>query len=196
MTSVLSVAKKQEVNMDEKCSSIKGIYRDVLLRPDKTVIFDSGWQSNLIVDVFRVMLAEFMKNKQYVNRGITYLKVGKGYSVWDENGAPAPNEGMTGLIDPDPFVLSEAGLLIECLDENDVVTDSPTSRLQVTATLGTDQPPGVAPLSSYPLREFGLFGEYEDDTGAAQDYMIDCIRHPVIHKDASTTLIRVVRLYL
>ena len=52
------------------------------------------------------------------------------------------------------------------------------------------EPPPDENLSSYPLREFGLFGKY-----GTIPYMIDCIRHPVIHKDTSTTLVRVVRLY-
>jgi hypothetical protein len=40
------------------------------------------------------------------------------------------------------------------------------------------------------LREFGLFGQL-----AGSDYMLNSIRHPVIHKDGDATLIRVVRLY-
>ena len=39
------------------------------------------------------------------------------------------------------------------------------------------------------------FGKYVDESSIEHEYMIDCIRHPVIHKDESATLNRVVRLY-
>ena len=49
--------------MEEKATSIRGIYRDILIDRDESVIFDSGWESNRIVDRCRVLLAAFMKKR-------------------------------------------------------------------------------------------------------------------------------------
>jgi hypothetical protein len=176
--------------MDEICSSIKGIYRDVLRDRDNKIIFDSGWVPNLIVDRCRILLAAFMKNDG--SNGIRCIKVGIGNPDWDNTGAPMPDTSEIGLVDQaHPFTIDVEALELVYLNENDQQVTGPTTRLQITATLGTDQPlPPDSNLSTYPLREFGLFGQYGND-----EYMIDCIRHPVIHKDVSSTLIRVVRLY-
>ncbi|MBW2662035.1 MAG: hypothetical protein JRD93_08640 [Deltaproteobacteria bacterium] len=173
-------------------TSIKGIYRDILREQNNNIIHDSGWVSNTIVDRCRILLAGFMKNDQ--PKGIQYLAVGKGIKDWDTTGAPPADSSVTQLMDPNPFQIQVADLDLVYLDKNDAEVAGPTHRLQITATLGTNEPPAVAPLSSYPLREFGLFGQYFDGTNY-YEYMIDCIRHPVIHKDVSATLIRVVRLY-
>jgi hypothetical protein len=61
----------------------------------------------------------------------------------------------------------------------------PTGRIEITATLGPNQPvPGI-----FNLREFGLFGEMN-----GQPFMIDYVRHPVIQKSGSFTLERRIRL--
>lgn len=101
-------------------TSIKGIYRDVLLDADGQPIRDSRWVSNTVVTRCRVLLAGFMKSDN--TAGIHHLAVvGRGD----------------------------------------------------------------------PLREFGLFGLFD-----GKDYMINCVRHPVIHKDAASTLVRVIRQHL
>lgn len=172
-------------------NSIKGIYRDLLKGPNDDIIYDSGWVSNTIVDNCRNLLAGFMKNDPSESiEGIRYLAVGKGLEEWDISGAPPPNSSVIQLVDKNPFQIQVADLDLVYLRENDEEVKGPTNRLQITATLGTNKPPAVASVSSYPLREFGLFGKF-----GGEPYMIDCIRHPVIHKDVSATLIRVVRLY-
>ncbi len=182
--------------MERIGDALKGIYRDVLKDRDNNIIFDSGWKSNLIVKSCRELLSAFMKNDTPTS-GIQCLKVGQGNPLWDEQGTPKPEPGDKELKDPNPFVIDVSKLEIVYLNEQDAPVPGPSSRLQITATLGIDEPPPPqptepqeTPLSSYPLREFGLFGKY-----GTESYMIDCIRHPVIHKDASTTLVRVVRLY-
>lgn len=179
--------------MEKIGNSIKGIYRDILRSSDNTVIYDSGWRSNIIVDRCRVLLSAFMKNEQ--TRGIQSVKVGQGDPRWDIDGAPAPTAQLTTLIDPSPYIMNAGDLQIDYLDENDEVVSNPTNRLQVSVTFGLNQPPAVAPLSSYPMREFGLFGQYTDAGGTVHDYMIDCIRHTVINKDVTATLERSVKLY-
>lgn len=168
---------------------IKGVYRDILIESDKHLIYDSGWVSNTIVNTCRVLLAGFIKNEP--SDGIQHLAVGQGSADWDSGGAPAPDPATTiALEDEYDPPIAEANLDIVYLDDNDLEVATPTSRLQITAMLEPGYPAPTAPLISYPLREFGLFGHFD---GA--EYMINNVRHPVIHKDASATLIRVIRLY-
>ncbi len=172
-------------------NSIKGIYRDILKGPDGHVIHDSGWVSNTIVDSCRMLLAAFMKNEENEKpEGIQYLAVGKGKEEWDTEGTDPPEPGTSGL--ENRYEPTLADLELVYLNESDGPSQegSPTSQLQITATLKPGYPAPEEPLQTYPLREFGLFGRF-----GGVDYMIDCIRHPVIHKDVSATLIRVVRLY-
>ncbi len=166
---------------------IKGIYRDIL-SIGKDILYDSGWNSNTIVLGCRRLLAGFMKNDP--SDGIQFLAVGSGMNEWDTVGIPdVVAETTTDLeqrcVDP---VLST--LDIEYLDNSDTPVTGPTSRIQIRATLDPGYPSPILPLSTYPLREFGLFGRL-----GGVDFMINCVRHPVIHKDSSATLIRVLRLY-
>lgn len=170
-------------------TAMKGIYRDILKGENNAIVFDSGWVSNTIVNTCRTLLARFMKNEPSTG-GIQYLAVGRGAEEWDTNGAPTTDPATTtDLVNRYTPTIPVSSLALIYLNENDVGVPGPTNRLQITATLVPGYPaPLAAPLTTYPLREFGLFG--------GTNAMINCIRHPVIHKDASATLIRVVRLYL
>ena len=172
--------------------SIKGLYRDVLKGPNGNIIYDSGWVSNTIVDRCRKLLAGFMKNDPSSN-GIQYMAVGKGRKEWDDTGARSPEPTTENLVDRYPITIPSTdppSELTMVYIEDDTVVAGPTNRLQITATLKPGYPAHEEPLMTYPLREFGLFGKF-----GGEPYMINCIRHPVIHKDVSATLIRVVRLY-
>jgi hypothetical protein len=176
--------------MERIGSSIKGIYRDILLETGDRVIHDSGWVANTILDGCRILLAGFIRDDSSSN-GIQYMAVGQGLEAWDANGAPAPDPVTTVDLENryDPPIPA-LDLEMVYLDENDAVVINPTSRLQIKATLPPGYPVPEPPLTTYPLREFGLFGQFD-----STPYMINVIRHPVIHKDESATLIRMVRLY-
>jgi hypothetical protein len=177
--------------MERLGAFVKGIYRDVLRGPDGTVVHDSGWVANTIVDGCRVLLTEFMRDGSGSGNGITHLAVGQGLEAWDAAGAPAPSPETTdGLENGHDPPMAAADLDMVYLDETDAASPDPTSRLQITATLEPGYPPHLPDLTTYPLREFGLFG-----SSGATGYMINCIRHPVIHKDESMTLVRTLRLY-
>lgn len=163
---------------------VKGIYRDRLLGADGQLVFDSDWKSNLIVTNCRVLLAGFMRNETTA-RGIRSLQVGQGRPEWDTQPPPGPPVTSNTLEDTNPFVIPVANLTLQYLNDSDAIVPGPTSRIQITATLGPNQPsPGIVSL-----REFGLFGELN-----GQPFMIDYIRHPVIQKSGSFTLERRVRL--
>jgi hypothetical protein len=174
--------------MEYEGVSIKGIYRDVLTEAGGRQVYDSGWVGNTIVARCRMLLAGFIKNDQ--PSGVQYLAVGQGLEAWDTTGAPASDPLTTvDLMNRFTPTIDVGSLTLAYLDETDQAVAGPTQRLQITATLPPGYPAPIAPLSTYPLREFGLFGRF----GGA-DYMINSIRHPVIHKDASATLTRVIRL--
>ncbi len=173
--------------MEKKSMHIKGMYRDILKDGDNNILYDSRWKPNKIVTDCRILLAALMKKEEGA-AGIGCLKVGKGNPDWDADGPPPADGSEHRLEDSAHYDADE--LIIEYLDEDDEIVDGPTNRLQISATLGENEPPVTAPATTYPLREFGLFGNYGDT-----EYMIDLIRHPVINKDRTATLIRVVRLY-
>jgi hypothetical protein len=170
-------------------STMKGIYRDRLYSAGGSLLRDSGWRHNTILDGCRFLLAGFMIND--TASGIASLAVGQGNPSWDVEGVPAASpSATTGLVNrfnpPIPF----ADLQVVYLDGNDQVVAGPGMRLQITATLAPGYPAPLAPTTSYPLREFGLLAHLN-----GQEVMINTIRHPVIHKDEASTLIRVIRLY-
>jgi hypothetical protein len=168
--------------------TIKGIYRDCLRDMQGHLISDSGWRSNMIVLRCRMLLSGFLKNDTAL--GIQALQVGRGDPLWDTTPPPLPDPNtLNALTDAAPFEIPLAQLKLEYLDPSDSVVATPSNRLQITATLGPNMPP--APPNSFPLREFGLFGQL----GGVR-HMIDYIRHPLIQKDAATTLERKVRLIL
>jgi hypothetical protein len=169
---------------------LKGMYRDVLMADDGRVLYDSGWAANTIVDRCRILLAGFMKNES--SSGIQFLAVGQGLDTWDAAGPPPPEATSTDLVNRYNPTIPVNQLSLAYLDEEPQpqVVVNPTHRLQITATLEPGYPTPLAPLNTYPLREFGLFSRFE-----GSNYMINNIRHPVIHKDTTTTLVRVIQLY-
>ena len=177
---------------------IKGIYRDILTGSDNQVIHDSGWSSNTIVNPCRIMLARFMKEgAQNVTKteGIYYLVVGQGDESWDCGPEIQLGCDPSDIIDLyqryDPPIYRDKLQLFYLDEQGKKLPDncSPTNRLQIEALLEPGYPAPCTPNQTYPLREFGLFGRFKGD-----QYMINWIRHPVIHKDQSSTLERIVRL--
>jgi len=168
--------------------AIQGIYRDRLLGPSGLTISDSGWRPNMIVMRCRVLLSGFLKGDNTA-LGIQALQVGRGDPNWDTNPPPLPDPNtLSALVDVNKVEILANLLKLEYLDSGDNVVIPPTNRLQITATLGPGVP-ASPPNTPFPLREFGLFGQF---SGARQ--MIDYIRHPLIEKDATMTLERKVRL--
>jgi hypothetical protein len=166
---------------------IKGIYRDRLLDAGGQLVFDSEWKSNLIVTNCRVLLAGFMSNEPTAH-GVQKLEVGEGDPAWDTTPPPAPPPTSNSLVDNSakftiPF--GDPDLTLQYLNDSDAIVPGPTSRIEITATLGPDKPsPDI-----FNLREFGLFGELNGES-----FMIDYVRHPVIQKSGSFTLERRIRL--
>lgn len=164
----------------------KGIYHDRWISPGGNIV-DLGWRSNIIVDRCRFLLAAFMKNDP--SNGIQVLKVGKGEEDWDDDSPEPPVSTIEQLIDPIPVDIPISSDQIEYLDAAGNPAEGPTHRLRITVLLDPGTPPIESGETSYPLREFGLFGRFD-----SQEYMIDYVRHPVIHKQADDSLERIVHL--
>ncbi|MFH1217116.1 MAG: hypothetical protein V1706_11510 [Pseudomonadota bacterium] len=167
---------------------LKGIYRDIVKNGDGGIIHDSGWTSNTIVECCRILLAGFIRNEP--SDGIRHMAFGQGLDAWDDGGPPPPDSMATGLVTPYNPPIAFTDLSVVYLNEGLSEVATPTSRLQITAILEPGYPTPLAPLTTYPLREFGLFGRL-----GGTDFMINSIRHAVIHKDTSATLIRMIRLF-
>lgn len=171
-------------------SIIEGIYRDRLVDASGRLLSDSGWRHNMIVLHCRVLLGAFLHNEGSA-LGVQSMQVGRGDPSWDTAPPPLPDASTTTqLTDGSPFVVQGANLVLEYLDATESIVASPTNRVQVTATLGPNEPtPSGSP--PFPLREFGLFGSLQ-----GVPFMIDYVRHPLIEKDGAVTLERKVRLVL
>lgn len=155
---------------------------------------DFGWSSNIIVDRCRYLLASFMKNErtngnQLKAVGIRLLVLGRGEENWDTQPPPQPLPTIQQLIDPDPITIDINPLQIIYLDVDGNQTIGPTHRIQITVTLEPGVPPIEGDEIAYPLREFGLLGRFGNE-----DFLINYVRHPVIHKQEDETLNRTIRL--
>ncbi|MDH3974178.1 MAG: hypothetical protein OEV42_07850 [Deltaproteobacteria bacterium] len=164
----------------------KGLYHDQLIS-SKGGIADFGWRSNIIVDRCRYLLAAFMKGES--SSGIHLLKLGKGQESWDSDPPGPPVRTIEHLSDPGPVDMPISGGQMEFLDAAGSPVPGPTHRLKVSVTIGPGDLPIAGGETSYPLREFGLFGMF-----GPEEYMIDYVRHPVIHKEDADTLDRTINL--
>ncbi len=173
--------------MNDEVSLPRGIYYDRIITGEGKII-ESGWYSNIIVDRCRQLLAAFMKRDK--TSGIKLLAVGKGEESWDTEPPPPPLRSIEQLTDLKPFNIALKPKMIEYLDAAGKPTSTPTHRIQITVTMEPGTPPPIkSEEKTYPLREFGLFGQV-----GKKSYMIDYVRHPVIHKAADDKMVRTIRL--
>jgi len=173
---------------------IRGTYRDVLRDPGGRVLLDTGWHSNTIVHGCRILLAGLMRyrpddpmNGQPPVLGIQELRVGQGGEDWDQVPPDDPSEETDSLENGYADGLPLGPEHFSFVTPSDDPISIPTSRLQITVQLGSDYPNE----DSYPLREFGLFGTLGDGS----EYMVNCVRHPLIQKGRQDTLTRTIQLY-
>ncbi|MGW4229498.1 hypothetical protein ACWEF9_09485 [Streptomyces sp. NPDC004980] len=170
---------------------LTGKYRDMLLGPSGQIFWDSGIRTNVIAADCRRLLCGFLHGGSTSTNGITGMQVGKGQDSWDQPPGPPPaSASQDKLVDLHPFTVPAAELDIDYLF-GDVVTDTPTNRLQIVATLGSNQPnwPDPPHHTDRTLREFGLVGQLDN-----QPILIDYVIHPAIPRDPLSTLQRTIWL--
>jgi hypothetical protein len=167
---------------------LSGRYRDIVRDAAGAVVSDSGWRSNAIAGDCRRLLAAFMRGGP-ATTGLIGLQVGAGADAWDTSGTPTPTPAQPKLVDPNPLTVPAASLQIDFLDAG-AVTATPTSRIQIRATLGPNVPPSPWPNhTSGNLREFGLVGQLGGAT-----VLVNYVTHTVIAKDPASTLERTIWL--
>jgi hypothetical protein len=142
---------------DDMMPELHGMFRDVLRDERGVVTWDSGWQKNAIVTDCRRLLAGFLHGGSTSALGIQGLRVGAGLETWDNPpGPPASTPAQTALVDNNSHLIPRAQLKVDYLAGGTEVS-TPTSTLQIVASLG----PGVPPWpdlnhTTITLREFGL----------------------------------------
>ncbi|OLE22664.1 MAG: hypothetical protein AUI36_33830 [Cyanobacteria bacterium 13_1_40CM_2_61_4] len=174
-------------------TELHGIYRDVIRDAGGTVISDSGWRKNLILDGFRKLLASFAHGPGAAPPsnalGIEEVQFGRGDPAWDVT-PPTPDPTRTALTDAGfisvPRFLAAAtpnpDFQIQFL-VGGVGSPTETNIVEVVATLQT-----TGPGPSVTLREFGLVGRLNGNP-----LLLNHVAHPAIAKDPTTTLTRTVR---
>lgn len=173
--------------MNSKHIHLHGKYHDRLVRKNGDAA-DFGWRSNVIVDQCRELLAAFMLGQ--TASGIQRISLGRGDSNWDTLPYEAPAAATTSLVDPSAHVIatSDAEMSISFLDIAGNATSDVHPRIEVAVSIEGDSLP-IASGETFPLREFALFGQL-----GSSDYMIDYVRHGVIHIGQGDVLTRRVRL--
>ena len=167
---------------------LKGLWRDRIRDRSGRLTYDGPIRNNAIVADCRRALALFVSGGG--GPGIEGLMFGQGNSSWDVSGTPAATPAQTHLVDPNPFLLPASALQIDFVDNLGSVTGQPTNRLQIVATLPAGAP--AWPDSTHPsasLREFGL-ASHVGGTATLLNY----VTHPVINKDAASSLERTIWL--
>lgn len=171
---------------EDQMTTLKGIYRDYLITADGKLM-DRGWRSNSIVDRCRELLAAFMRGDSAL--GVQFLALGRGDNSWDSQPPEKPGPGSIQLTDSSPVIINVSEMTLEYLNAVGAVVTGPTNHVQIAVILA----PGSLPIdqgeTSYPLREFGLFGRF-----GADDYMINYVRHPVINVAPDDAFTRTIRL--
>ena len=192
--------------MEDRIGRVRGQYRDILRDWQKHVLFDSDWVSNTIVDECRILLAGLMTKRTIdgdsigsgsEEMGILHLVVGEGDPEWDDSEEiPQVPEDTDILVKPyegNPLTELNFSFLKRLNPELEEYEESsdPTAILQITAVLKPGYP--VTDSDSYPLREFGLFGNFDADPKNLR--MINCVRHPRIDKHLDAELTRTIMLF-
>ena len=169
-------------------SVIKGIYRDQLFDEEGTMKLDSGWNNNTIMTSFHTLLARLVRHDDGLLKAQAIsliMRFGEFSNSWGSLVVEPTDETLTAAYTE--FVLDEtSGLKVAYLNVDGVEQVKPSNRVQITATLGQNMPLGaVCPL--------GEFAVYLRCGTPDNDHIINHVRHPVISKTATDTLIRQIR---
>jgi hypothetical protein len=162
----------------------KGEHRDILLDPSGEVIWERPWQSNLIVDGLRSLLAGLLKGDAAVSR-LNFWAVGVGADAWDDGALPTEEERRERTI-----LFTEVGR--KPLDDSQItfVGGTITNQLEITTDFVVEDL--MAGPENRQLREFGLFANGNPTPG--NGLLINHRIHPRIDMQEGFTLQRVLRL--
>lgn len=169
--------------------SPKGHYRDVLVDSQGSTVWEHPWQSNLIVDGLRQLLAALVKGDSQ-GQPLMFWALGSGEPTWDEDNAniPSPeerqerdrlfNEVARKAIQPGQISFFPLGSTL-------------SNQLQIRVLFSVDEVI-FGGIEEQTLREFGLFaaGSEAVDSGILINHVI----HPQFDLRRGFTLDRTLRL--
>lgn len=161
-----------------------GRYRDRLLARDGKVVWDRPWESNLIVDQLRKLLAALVKGDPQ-GAPVSYWAVGSGDPAWDAGNVPSEASRRTRL-----QLFTETSRKPIPPGQITFVGGTFTNQLDITVQFTTADIPGGP--ATWSLREFGVFagGTATAGSGLLLNHRI----HPRIDMQPGFTLERTLRL--
>ena len=133
-----------------------GEFRDVLFGTDGQMKWETPWQSNVIVDGFRTVLAELILDHKVINQ----IAIGEGNETWDSTTLP-PEKVRVGRSDLYSNELDRQIIkYMKFIDEENHVSQTPTQRLEFQVNFTEEDQNKI-----WSLREFALFafGEVDKD---------------------------------
>lgn len=164
----------------------QGEFQDILLNANGDVIWKTPWQSNLIVDGLRTVLAALIKGE---GNPLKYWAVGTGQETWD-------NQPPGGSLDAERRQRTQ----LYCETKRKEIpreqitfiggtSSSQSNQLQIRVDFLAEDIPAI---SDRRLREFGLIsgGTADPNTGVLINHRI----HPRLDLQEGFTLQRTLRL--
>jgi hypothetical protein len=155
-----------------------------LIHPDGTKELVRNIDFNIVVQNMSVAIACLMK-RQTGYYGLLYWAVGSGGGTWSEDNPPNPSE-TDSTLETETYRKAINTSDIVFIDSNNVVSGTPTNRIQVTVAFGTTEANGK-------LMEFGLFAGNATAT-AGSGIMVNHKTHAVITKTNVMQLEYVIRM--
>ena len=133
---------------EAKGLKITGTYKDTIRYKDGRVK-DLGWQKNLIVDNFNVLVATLLKNESGYD-GVKYWVIGEGQLAWDASGPPTPFASDNGCVS-EIFRKAITPGDITFIDSGGNVSATPTNIIQISVIIDYNEANGN-------WREFSIMG--------------------------------------
>jgi hypothetical protein len=162
---------------------MRGFYKDKLTNSNKQIIWESNWNSNLIVRNCNILLASLMKRHEGMH-GILYWAVGEGAGDWASQ--PVRPNLTDSILAKElirkPIPTSNIGYI----DSEGNPTTTPSNQLEITSEFKGEDFSSGGPKQ---LREFGLFGGNATEE-IESGIMINHVIHPRIDITPELTLVR------
>jgi hypothetical protein len=180
-----SALKARDINEERAHSGIIGEVTDYLIYADGRRELARPVDHNLIVNNCSVLIACLMKGEVGYS-GAAYWAVGSGSDTWSDTVPPSPLITDSQLTAETYRKAIVPATDIVFLDSSNVVSATPTNKIQITVTFFEIEANG-------PLREFAIFGGLASST-LNSGFMINHKIHPLIYKTNALQLERILRI--
>lgn len=156
---------------------------DHFIYPDGTKELANPISHNIVVENLSVVIAALMKKEQGY-QGILYWAIGSGLSSWPDDNPPAAKDIDTKL--QTEFFRKAINIAnMRFIDANNVVSLSPTNRVEASIILNENEANGK-------MVEFGIFAG-NATTALNSGLMINHKTHPAIYKTSLVKLEKTIR---